>query len=276
MYTNYILLVLSTIVGLSITAPTKSLEPRGASQCAQYSSISTGAYTIYTNEWGASSGTGSQCSTIDGLTGNTLAWDTTWTWSGTVNQVKSYTNVEIGMTSKPLSQYKSIQTSWAWRYVSGYEANLEYNPCKGSRANIIVPSYTGTSLRCNVAYDTFLGTSATGAQAYEVMVWIGVFGGVSPLSDNGYPFTPIASPTIDNTAFNLAKGHNGNTIVYSFVAQSGAATSFSGDLLNFYKWLETNEGLSSAQYLQSVQAGSEVFTGSNAKLTTTGYSIAVS
>ncbi|MCJ1340320.1 hypothetical protein MMC09_005614 [Bachmanniomyces sp. S44760] len=251
MYTNYILLVLSTIVGLSITAPTKSLEPRGASQCAQYSSISTGAYTIYTNEWGASSGTGSQCSTIDGLTGNTLAWDTTWTWSGTVNQVKSYTNVEIGMTSKPLSQYKSIQTSWAW-------------------------SYTGTSLRCNVAYDTFLGTSATGAQAYEVMVWIGVFGGVSPLSDNGYPFTPIASPTIDNTAFNLAKGHNGNTIVYSFVAQSGAATSFSGDLLNFYKWLETNEGLSSAQYLQSVQAGSEVFTGSNAKLTTTGYSIAVS
>lgn len=126
-----------------------------------------------------------------------------------------------------------------------------------------------------VAYDTFLGTTATGANTYEVMIWLGLYGSISPLSANGYPFTPIATPTIGGVAFDLAYGLNGNVKVYSFVAHSHAATSFSGDLLNFYKWLEANEGLSSALVLQSVQAGSEVFTGSGAKLTTTAYSITV-
>lgn len=97
--------------------PTKILVPRGPSQCGQYSSISTGAYTIYANEWGASSGSGSQCSQIDGLTGSSLAWSTTWTWANAPNQVKSYTNVAISSTSKQLSQYTSIPTTWAWRWV---------------------------------------------------------------------------------------------------------------------------------------------------------------
>ena len=45
------------------------------------------------------------------------------------------------------------------------------------------------------AYDTFVGSSAGGANTFEVMVWLGLYGGVSPLSANGYPFTPIATPT---------------------------------------------------------------------------------
>ena len=44
-----------------------------------------------------------------------------------------------------------------------------------------------------VAYDTFLGASASGANQFEVMVWLGLYGGVSPLSANGYPFTPYVS-----------------------------------------------------------------------------------
>ncbi|KAL8829983.1 MAG: hypothetical protein Q9170_005940 [Blastenia crenularia] len=240
----------AAILAFSLAAPTKVLEPRGPSQCGQYSSISTGSYTIYSNEWGASTGSGSQCSQIDGLSGTSLAWSTTWTWSGGTNIVKSYTNVESPMTSKPLSQYTSIPTTWSW-------------------------SYSGTSLRANVAYDTFLGTCPTCAQAYEVMVWLCVYGGVSPLSDNGYPSTPVATPTIGGTAFNLIKGHNGNVVVYSFIAQSGAATKYSGDLLAFYKYLQANFQLSAGQYLQTVQAGTEVFTGSGAKLTTTGYSTKV-
>jgi xyloglucan-specific endo-beta-1,4-glucanase len=46
----------------------------------------------------------------------------------------------------------------------------------------------------------------------------------------------------------------------------------------FFKYLLANyagNGFSSSLYLQVVQAGTEVFTGSNAKLTTTGYSIAI-
>ena len=113
------------------------------------------------------------------------------------------------------------------------------------------------------------------AEAYEVMVWLGDFGSVSPLSNNGYPPTPTASPTIGSTQFNLIVGTNGATTVYSFVAVANA-TSYSGDLLNFYKYLETNEGLPSADYVQSIQAGSEVFTGSGAELLTTAYTISQS
>ncbi|KAL8627062.1 hypothetical protein Q9189_007230 [Teloschistes chrysophthalmus] len=163
--------------------------------------------------------------------------------------VKSYTNVASSFTKKPLSQYTSIPTSWSW-------------------------SYTGTSLRANVAYDTFLSTSPTGSQTHEIMIWLGVFGDIYPLSDNGYPPTPVATPTIGGIAFDLIAGHNGNVIVYSFVAKT-AATSFSGDLVAFYKYLEGNFGLGSGLYLQTVQAGTEVFTGSGAKLTTSGYSIKV-
>jgi hypothetical protein len=83
-----------------------------------------------------------------------------------------------------------------------------------------------------VAYDTFLGASASGANLFEVMVWLGVFGGVSPLSSNGYPFTPIATVTVGGTTFDLAYGLNGSVKVYSFVARGGAATNFSADLVS--------------------------------------------
>ena len=110
-------LVLRTFALPTTLKPTKVLQPRGPSQCGQYTSVSTGVYTVYANMWGASSGSGSQCSQIDGLAGSSLAWSTTWTWANTPNQVKSYTNVAISSTSKQLSQYISIPTTWAWRYV---------------------------------------------------------------------------------------------------------------------------------------------------------------
>ena len=47
-----------------------------------------------------------------------------------------------------------------------------------------------------------------------------------------YPFTPIATPTIGGVAFDLAYGLNGNVKVYSFVAHSHAATSYSGNLVS--------------------------------------------
>jgi len=129
-----------------------------------------------------------------------------------------------------------------------------------------------------VAYDTFVGPAASGTNSFEVMVWLGLYGSVSPLSANGYPFTPIASPTIGGVVWDLAYGLNGNVKVYSFVSRSRAETNFSGDLLNFYKYLLANyasNGFTSNLYLQTIQAGPEVFTGSNAKLTTSAYSIAV-
>ena len=67
-------------------------------------------------------------------------------------------------------------------------------------------------------------------------------------------------------------GHNGAMKVYTFVAQYDVP-SFRGDLMNFFKYLESSYGLDKGLYLQKVQAGTEVFTGSSAVLTTPGYTV---
>jgi xyloglucan-specific endo-beta-1,4-glucanase len=100
----------------ALVAPCHFLGTRVTSQCGQYQSKSSGPYTLYTNGWSWSSGTGSQCSQIDKLSGSSLAWSTTWSWSGTSNQVKSYTNVETVFTKKALSAYTSMPTTWKWNY----------------------------------------------------------------------------------------------------------------------------------------------------------------
>jgi len=69
-----------------------------------------------------------------------------------------------------VSAYTTIPTTWTW-------------------------SYTGTNIAANVAYDTFLGASATGTNQFEVMIWLGLYGGVSPLSANGRP-TPLSLPLV--------------------------------------------------------------------------------
>lgn len=71
--------------------------------------------------------------------------------------------------------------------------------------------------------------------------------------------TPIATPTIDGHTWNLYKGPNGDTTVFSFVAPS-EITSFSGDIKAFFTYLIDNEGFSSSQYLTSVGAGTGTFT----------------
>ena len=136
---------------------------------------------------------------------------------------------------------------------------------------LTLPSYTGSNIVADVSYDTFLGNSGSGSANYEVMVWLAALGGAGPISSTG---SPIATPNIGGTTFKLYKGPNGSTTVFSFVASS-EITNFSGDLMNFFNYLVTSQGVSSSQYLQSIGAGTEPFTGSNAVLTTTKYSAQV-
>ncbi|KAL8894661.1 MAG: hypothetical protein Q9192_004144 [Flavoplaca navasiana] len=78
-----------------------------------------------------------------------------------------------------------------------------------------------------------LSTLPTYAQTYEVMIWLGVYGGMSALSDNGYPPKPVDPPIIGGVPFNLIKGRNVKVIVYSFFAKNNPVTSFNGDLVPF-------------------------------------------
>jgi xyloglucan-specific endo-beta-1,4-glucanase len=131
-------------------------------------------------------------------------------------------------------------------------------------------SYSNTNVVADVAYDMFLSSSASGSEEYEIMVWLAALGGAGPISSTG---SPIATVTINGISWKVYVGPNGSMTVYSFVASS-PVTSFSGDLLDFFKYLETNQGLSSSLYLIDVQAGTEPFTGT-ADLTVSSYSAVV-
>lgn len=123
----------------------------------------------------------------------------------------------------------------------------------------------------NVAYDLFTASTTGGSPEYEIMIWLGAYGGAGPISSTG---STIATPTVAGYSWKLYKGVNGQMTVFSFVASS-TVTSFSGDLKAFLTYLSSNQGLPTSQYLQSIGAGTEPFTGSNAVFSTTAYSAVV-
>jgi hypothetical protein len=92
-----------------------SLASAATTQCGQWDSITTGGYILYQDLWNIASGTGSQCSTLNSVSGSTIGWSTSWSWSGRSNQVKSYVNAVVQFTSAPLSQIGSIPTTWSYR-----------------------------------------------------------------------------------------------------------------------------------------------------------------
>lgn len=113
------------------------------------------------------------------------------------------------------------------------------------------------------------------AEVFMVLVRTGqqlaALGGAGPISSTG---SPIQTFTGAGATWKLYSGPNGSTTVYSFVAES-TVNNLSGDLMVFFQFLESKSLISSSQYLQVVQAGTEPFTGSNAKLTVSKYSAAV-
>ncbi|KAI0388824.1 family 12 glycosyl hydrolase [Xylariaceae sp. FL0594] len=241
----------SALAGLALAAPapTPTVDKRATTFCGQWDSAQTGTYTVYNNLWGKDSGSGSQCTTLNGLSssGNgAISWSTSWSWSGGPYSVKSYANAVVKTTAKKISAISSIPSTWKW-------------------------SYTGNNIIANVAYDLFTSSSASGSSEYEVMVWLAALGGAGPISSSG---SPVATPTIAGVSWKLYDGWNGNMHVFSFVASS-QVPNFSGDLKAFLTYLSSHNGLSTSQYLTSLGAGTEPFTGSNAVLTTSAYSAVV-
>lgn len=150
------------------------------------------------------------------------------------------------MQDTQISTIKSIPTTWSY-------------------------TYTGSNLIADVSYDMFTTSSSGGSNEFEIMVWLDTLGGAGPISSSG---SPVATPNIGGTSFKLFSGPNGATTVYSFVAAS-TVNNFSGDILDFFNYLEQNQGFSKSQYLVNIQAGTEPFSGSNALLKTAKYSVSL-
>ncbi|KAJ0337095.1 hypothetical protein COL922a_007138 [Colletotrichum nupharicola] len=241
-------LVSAIMAATAVASPTPTIEKRATTWCDSFGSLATGAYTVYHNNWGAAQATsGSQCTTFNSLSSGSVSWSTSWTWAGGHGQVKSYSNVALEKVNKQLSAIKSIPSKWTW-------------------------SYTGSNIVADVAYDLWLAPSVGANNKYEIMIWLGSYGGAGPISSTG---SKIASPKIAGTTWSLFSGPNGDTTVFSFVAPSNIA-NFNGDLKGFFDYLVSSQGVASTNVVTSLQAGTEPFSGTNAVFKTSAISISVS
>ncbi|RPD56690.1 concanavalin A-like lectin/glucanase [Lentinus tigrinus ALCF2SS1-7] len=212
-----------------------------------------GAYTLCQNLWGASSGVGSQTTTLNSANGNSASWSTKYTWSNSPNNVKSYPNLYHN-TAKgmQLQDIVSAPTSWQWNYQSASD-----------------------DLRADVSYDIWFGVPQSGdpassASSYEIMIWLSDRGGVGGIGD-----TIVQSLQLAGHNWSLKHGPNSNWDVFSFITAEGDITNFNADLNDFFQYLIDQQGVAKSQYIQAIQTGTEPFTGS-AELVINNFSVDVS
>jgi xyloglucan-specific endo-beta-1,4-glucanase len=119
--------------------------------CQQIGYYASNGYEINNNLWGQGSGSGSQCTYVNSVSGSGIGWKTTWTWSGGQNDVKSFANAGLQISNgKLVSQINNIQTSASW-------------------------SYSNTNIRADVAYDLFTASDPNHSKSsgdYEVMIYL--------------------------------------------------------------------------------------------------------
>jgi Glycosyl hydrolase family 12 len=228
---------------------------KAAQVCSNGQTIAQNPYWLSNNLWGASTGSGSQCISNTSQNGSTIAWSTSWNWTGQANSVKSYDSSVLGWhwgwmfsnTGLPiqLSSNQSVQTSWSF--------NLNQTTAGG----------------IDVSYDTWISPNASLGNANpsdEVMVWLYHGGGIQPAGSSQ------TTVNIDGMSWTLWEG-SGSWQIHSFVLNSNA-TSASLNLMDFYQYLIQSGRLSSSKYLLSVEQGTEVFTGAGT-LNTTAYSTTI-
>ncbi|KAJ7182727.1 glycoside hydrolase family 12 protein [Mycena crocata] len=220
----------------------------------QWDTVVAGGYTLFLYQWGLSgASSGSDCANLQSLSGTTLAWKTTWTWTGGTG-VKSYTNINANNgLNKQLSAIKTIPAVWTWSQTSS------------------------GSLVANIAYDLFTSNTSGGSAVNEIMIWLANFnaGPISAVYNSAGQPVPVASNvSLAGRTWNLYFGSNGANNVYSFLPVSGTVTSFNGDINLFLKYLTTNRGVSTTQFLTTAQGGTEATSGS-ATLTSSAFSLVI-
>lgn len=235
----------------------KTATATGPEDCTDFAALVRGKFWVNNNVWGKADGTGSQCVWENGLSGDNLSWGTRWTWAGDNTKVKSYASAVLGW-------------HWGWKVPTGTGLPVQLSAGKAvtTNWNFQVTQTTGNVM--NVAYDLWLHDIANpdwqNNPTDEVMVWLYKSGGAGPVG------TKQATVTIAGTTWDLYRGNIGWE-VYSFVRTSNTSAA-ALDLTGFTDDLVARGWLAKTKYLSSVQAGTEIFTGSG-RLDTTAYSVKI-
>ena len=221
--------------------------------CTKDATILLGKYWVNNNEWGAASGSGTQCVWSNCQTGDLVGWGTSFNWTGTPNSVKTYASLVFGW-------------QWGWKVANtGLPLQLSSTKAVNCGWDFTV-TQTGT-ITIDVSYDMFAHAIAnpgsTDNPTDEIMVWLYRANGAGPIG------ATAATVTIDGTSWELHKGTNNSWNVYSYVRVANAQTS-ALNMMDFMRDLVTRGWMSKDKYLSSIQTGTEVFTG-NGQLQTNGF-----
>ncbi|EIW52482.1 uncharacterized protein TRAVEDRAFT_184689, partial [Trametes versicolor FP-101664 SS1] len=212
-----------------------------------------GVYTLCQNLWGANTGVGSQTTTLISTNGDSASWSTTYQWSQSPDNVKSYPNLYHN-TAKgmQLQDIVTAPTNWQWFYKSA-----------------------DSDLRADVSYDLWTGVPQAGdpasaASSYEIMIWLSQRGGVGGIGN-----VVAQNLRVGGHTWTLKHGPNSNWDVFSFITAEGDITDFRADLADFFQYLVDQQGVAKTQFVQAIQVGTEPFTGA-AELVTTNFSVDIS
>ncbi|KAI4220800.1 MAG: hypothetical protein L6R36_007362 [Xanthoria steineri] len=102
MYKPFSLLSLLTTISPSLSVPFLHLRRAVAAQtCEQYNPITSGAYEVQNDAWGAIPG-GENCVELSnnnnnvsgGGGGDSVAWSSTFNWGGEPNAIKAFPNAQ--------------------------------------------------------------------------------------------------------------------------------------------------------------------------------------
>ncbi|KZP18081.1 glycoside hydrolase family 12 protein [Athelia psychrophila] len=256
-YSTLLCLLFAGLAGALPLSPSSLVKRFGQTLTAQWQCEGEdgAAYFMCLNLWGQATATsGYQTAQQTNATANNVAWTTSWNWTGGPGSVKSYSNVAL-QANLPvqLSAITSAWTNWQWQYTAS------------------------NALVADVSYDIWFANSPvsppSAAQSvpnvstYEIMIWLGS-SGLSPIG------APVATHYIAGATWTLWQGMNNNWTVFSFVRNGTDITNFSGNLNDFFTCLTGQHGVSTAQYLVAVQAGTEPVMGS-ATLQTNVFNVAV-
>ena len=214
--------------------------------------ITLGKYWVNNNQWGANTGTGNQTIWSNCVQGDLISWGTSWTWTGTTNQVKSYASIVFGW-------------QWGWRLSN---TGLPLQISAGRNINCGWDfTMTQAGGAANVSYDMFLHTQPMAGTnddpSDEIMVWLYRAGGAGPIGT-----LQQANVTIGGASYDIYRGFTRWNVV-SYVRTTNATTAVI-NVKNFMDDLVTRGWVTTSKYISSIQTGSEIFTGTG-QLDTKGF-----
>ncbi|HEY4013160.1 MAG TPA: MXAN_6577-like cysteine-rich protein [Polyangiaceae bacterium] len=219
-----------------------------------------GEYWINNNQWGvAQSGTsGQQCMWSTCQTGDLVGWGTNWNWTNGSGGVKTYVSlvfgwqfgIKIANTGLPIQISTNPQINCGWDFTVAQTGTLDV-------------SYDTWLHTVNVTTQPNMGSNATPSE--EVMVWLYSAGGAGPIG-------PVVASNVSlaGTTWDLHQGPGGSTWPVSSYVRTGNATTSVMNMMVFYNDLVSRGWIPNTRYLSSIQAGTEVFSGTGS-LTTNGF-----